>query len=114
MKYETIRPMRGVVFARVIEAGKRVWQTPLVLPGTMHGRPNRAVVEHSHPDALVKPGNVVCFNPYKIRLVMSHGQLANAAGTPVANPGDSFAIDEENVLFIEAEEYRPKDYGNDE
>lgn len=100
--YKTIRPLPGRVFARVLERETKVTaQSLIILPPTMHGRPNRACVEHAHPDALVKPGDIVCFNPYEVLLVMEHGQLANAAGTPVANPGDLFAIKEADIHFVE-------------
>lgn len=100
--YENIRPSKGVVFARVLEREQKVTaQSLIILPATMHGRPNRARVEFAPPGAQVKPGEVVCFDAYKIRLVMAHGQLANGQGTPLANPGERFAIDEDDIFFVE-------------
>lgn len=90
--YQNIRPLRGKVFARVLEREIRVRPGALIiLPKSMHGRASRARVTFAHPDCEVKAGDLIYFDAYKLKLVMEHGQLANAAGTPVANPGSSSA-----------------------
>jgi co-chaperonin GroES (HSP10) len=100
--YQNIRPLRGKVFARVLERETRVRPGALIiLPKSMYGRANRARVTFAHPDCEVKAGDLIYFDAYKLKLVMEHGQLANAAGTPVANPGEQFCILEEDIFFVE-------------
>lgn len=100
--YQNVRPLKGRVFARVLERETKVTpESPIIIPTTCHGRPNRAEVVAAHPDDLVKVGDRICYDAYQIRVVVAHGQLANAMGSPIANPGDLFAINETDIYFIE-------------
>lgn len=97
-----VRPLGRNVFARVLATEEKVRVDSLIyIPGTARGRPSRAVVERAGPDSVVVPGDVIGFDPYRIKVVIGHGQLANARGTPVANTGELFVIDDLDVFYVD-------------
>jgi len=104
----TIKALGTNVFCKVHDDEQRITTGGLFIPSATRGRPDRAVVEHCGPDAEVKPGDRICFNPYRLKVVFGHGQLANAQGSPIANPGERFVIDEDEILFIEEPEHAEK------
>jgi co-chaperonin GroES (HSP10) len=100
---ETIKAYGSAVFAKVDERETMVSPgSKLFLPPSMNGRPSRATVLSVGPDATdVDAGDRVIFDAYKVQLVLGGGQLANAQGTPIANPGDLFFVDVDDVLAVE-------------
>ena len=104
-----IRPMNGHVLVEVLEDAPQETPGGLLIPDTAKGRKRYGLViavgrgrEHKGniipPD--VKPGDLVLFDPYKIRAVLADGTLAQAPGTPVAQPGERFIIHEHDIVAV--------------
>jgi len=93
---------------------ERVTSGGIIVPGGARGRPDKAVVEAiSSSSTELKVGDLVCFDAYKIKTVYGDGMLANAPGTPVANPGDLFVIDEDDILYVELVEEEDPEVRNE-
>jgi len=101
----TIRVFAPWVFCRVPDSEERVTSGGIIVPGNARGRPDKAVIEAIDParGAAIglEVGDTVCFDAYAIKTVYGAGMLANAQGTPVANPGDLFVIDDDDILYVE-------------
>lgn len=97
----TIRALHRNVFCRVCADEEKVTAAGLFLPQNAKGRPDRAAVVAVPEGYGLKVGDVVGFDAYRIKVVMEDGALANAHGSPVANPGDLFVIDVEDILYVE-------------
>lgn len=91
-----LRPLNNNVLAEVVPRPANTQSKHLFIPDSAKGRETMARVIASSFEG-VRPGDVVVFNPYKIRAVLAEGQTARAAGTPIANVGDRFVIDGENL-----------------
>jgi len=89
------------VLARVLEGETRVGTGGLWIPGSARGRANQAEVLSVGPLAEeVSVGDRIIFDAYAILMVMAAGQIANASGTPIANPGDCFFVDVDSVWGV--------------
>lgn len=109
-----VKPTGSAVLCRVLEKKEETTPSGIVLPDTAHGRPNRAVVVEVGPGRVtgrgvrVEPavtcGDRVVFDPYRVRQVLAEGAMANSAGTPLANHGQYFLIDEEDIFGIEEDD----------
>ena len=113
MDNEKVRPLNGMVLLRVNDdVPERPSAGGLFLPDNAKGRPKLArVIAVSRGyfqggrliEPLVRKGEEVLFDPYKITMVLSHGQLATAQGSPVAKAGEHLLIHENRILAVTKE-----------
>ncbi len=105
---KTIRPYGANVLCEMYDEG-HVTPGGIIIPDTAHKRPNKARVIAAgrgqwvgarFVEVLVKPGDLVVVDAYKLRLVLADGALANAAGTPYAGPGDRFIIHADHIIGV--------------
>lgn len=104
-----IQPLGSYVLCRVLEPTGKTTAAGLFIPDTAHARPNQAVVLEVGPGrwlgnarvpSQLKRGDRVVFDPYKIARVLAEGAMAEAQGTPLANHGDRFVIDEAHIFGV--------------
>ncbi len=82
----------------------------VIIPDNARKREDRAEVLANGPGKVneqgyriepqVKRGDIVIFNAYQIDMVLATGSMAIAEGTPVANVGDRFLINEDNIRAV--------------
>lgn len=103
MDFERIRPINGHVLIKVEERVQERPGSPIIMPATATGRPNRAVVVAAAQDGKegLRQGDRVIFDAYRLALVFGDGQMANAAGTPIARAGDYVMIHEDAIHAVD-------------
>lgn len=102
MNDSVIQPIGSNVLLQVGQQVTEKTAAGIFLPANAKGRERFATVLAVGPkaDIPVRIGDVVMFDPYRVRAVLAEGSLANAAGTPVASPGDRFIIEAENIQAV--------------
>ena len=106
---ETIRPLSDRILCEVI-AHEVKTREGVIIPDNARKREDRAEVLANGPGKVneqgyriepqVKRGDIVIFNAYQIDMVLATGSMAIAEGTPVANVGDRFLINEDNIRAV--------------
>jgi co-chaperonin GroES (HSP10) len=85
-----VRPTRNLVLIQVLPA-EREKRTAggILIPDNANGRANVGTVLAVGLDVQdIEKGELVMYDPSRMRLVLADGQLANAQGTPYAGPGE--------------------------
>lgn len=109
MEIELFRPMGDRVLLKVLPREERT-ASGILLPAARAGREDRGVVVAVGPGRwsskgerlpmLTKPGDVVLFDPYRIRLVISAAGLCSTASA-YAGTGDHAVVSELDITGID-------------
>jgi chaperonin GroES len=105
-----VAPLRDLVLCQVLDHETKQTPAGIVLPDNARGRPKEAKVLAVGDGPItakgvqvapsVAPGDVVIFDPYAIALVLADGAMANAGGSPLADHGQRFLIQDRHLLAV--------------